>query len=139
MTRVMREFSDPVIGVLDGLTIPAERDMPRAAMEAQKLALVAAIVGDAVPAPASLAERVQLRLRTILGLFVMSAMLFMLALTCTVVAAGNGATKRVVEVTAATTMLTAAAVSAPSVMRSGGASRTLSRVAGHPPGALASG
>jgi hypothetical protein len=139
MTRVMRELSDPVTNMLDGLTLPPERDLPRGAMEAQKLALLAAIVDGASPEPASLAERIQLRLRTILGLFVMSVILFMLALTCTVVAAGNGATKRVVEVTAATTVLTAAALSAPSVVRSDGANRTVLRMAGHSSGALASG
>jgi hypothetical protein len=135
----MKELSDPVTNMLDGLTIPPERDLPRAAMEAQKLALFAAIVDGASPEPASLAERIQLRLRTILGLFVMSAMLFMLAVTCTVVATGTGATKRVVEVTAATTALTAAALSAQSVIRSDGSARTVLRVVGHPPGVLASG
>lgn len=134
----MRELSDPVTNMLDGLTIPAERDLPRRVMEAQKLALLGAIV-DASTEPASLAVRIQLRLRTILGLFVMSAMLFLLAITCTGVAAGNGATKRVVEATAATTVLTAVALSAPSVVRSDGPSRTVLRVAGHPPSALASG
>jgi hypothetical protein len=138
MTRVMRELPDPVANMFDGLTIPPERDMPRAAVEAQKLALLAAIVDGALPESPSLAARIQLRLRTILGLFVMSAMFFTLAVTCTIVAVGTGTTKRVVEVTAATTVLTAAALSAPSVVQPG-ASRTVLRVSGHPPGALASG
>jgi hypothetical protein len=135
----MRELSDRVTGVLDGLTIPAERDMPRAAMEAQKLSLLATIVGDALPESASLAERIQLRLRTILGLFVLSVMFVTLGVTCTVVAARNGATKRVVEATAATTVLTAAALSAPSIVRLDGAGGNVLRVAGHSPGTLASG
>jgi hypothetical protein len=139
MTRVMREFSDPVINMFDRLTIPPERDMPAAVKEAQKLALLAAIVDGALPEPASLAARIQLRLRTILGLFVLSAMFFTLAMTCTTVAVGTGTTKRVVEAAAATTVVTAAALSARSVVQSGGASRTVLRVAVHPPGALASG
>lgn len=137
MTRVMRELSDPVTSMLEGLTIPPERDLPRAAMEAQKLALLAAIADGAMPERASLAARIQLRLRTILGLFVLSAMFSMLAVTCTVVAAGTGTTKQVVELTAATTAVTAAALSAPSVLQAGG-TRSVLRVTG-PPGALASG
>jgi hypothetical protein len=139
MTRVMRELSDPVITVLDGLAIPPERDMPRAAMEAQKLALLAAIEDGASLEPASLAERIQLRLRTILGLFVMSAMFVTLAVTCTLVAAGTGTTKRVVEVTVASTVVTAVGLSVPSIMSSGSATWNVVRVAGQPPSALASG
>jgi hypothetical protein len=138
MTRMMRELSDSVISVLDGLAIPAERDMPRAAMEAQKLALLAAIVDGASLEPASLAERIQLRLRTILGLFVTLAMFVTIAVTCTLVAAGTGTTKRVVEVTAASTVVTAA-LSVPSVMQSGSATRNMVRLAGQPPSALTSG
>jgi hypothetical protein len=123
--------------MLDGLTIPAERDLPRAAMDAQKLALLAAIADGAVPEPASLAERIQLRLRTMLGLFVMSAMLFMLGVACTAVATGAGATKKVVGLTAATTAVAAAALATPSAMQAG-ATRSVLRVSG-PPGALTSG
>jgi hypothetical protein len=123
--------------MLDGLTIPPERDLPRAAMEAQKLALLAAIADGAVPVPASLAGRIQLRLRTILGLFVLSAIFFMLAVTCTVVASSTGTTKKVVELTAATTAVAAAALAAPSPMQAG-ATRSVLRVAG-PPRALTSG
>jgi hypothetical protein len=139
MTRVMRELSDPVINMLDRLAIPPERDIPRAAMEAQKLALLAAIVEGALPERASLAERIQLRLRTILGLFATLALFLAVALTCTVVAAGTGTTKRVVEVTAASTVLTAAALSVPSVIQSCGTNRNVVWVAGQPPCALASG
>jgi hypothetical protein len=131
----MRELSDPVTSMLDGLTIPPERDLPPAAMEAQRLALLAAIADGAVPERASLAERIQLRLRTILGLFVMSMVFFMLAVTCTVVATGTGTTKKVVGLTAATTAVAAAALSAPSVLQVGG-TRSVLRVA---PGALTSG
>ena len=138
MTVVMRELSDPVTHMFDGLVIPPERDMPRTAMEAQKLALLAAIVDGALPAPASLVARIQLRLRTILGLVVMCLVFLTLAVTCTVVAAGSGSTKRVVELTAATTVITAAAMAAPSFVPAG-ATRNVLRVAGHPPGALASG
>lgn len=138
MTVVMRELSDPVTRVLDGLAIPPERDMPRTAMEAQKLALLAMIVDGALPAPASLAARIQLRLRTIWGLFVMCLAFFTLAVTCTVVAAGSGSTKRVAELTAATTVITAAALAAPSFAQAG-ATRNVLRVAGHPPGAFTSG
>jgi hypothetical protein len=123
--------------MLDGLTIPPERDLPRAAMEAQKLALLAAIADGAMSERASLAARIQLRLRTILGLFVMSAMFFVLAATCTVVAAGTGTTKKVVELTAVTTAVTAAALSAPSVTQARG-TRSVLRVAA-PPGALTPG
>jgi hypothetical protein len=137
MTWVMRELSDPVTGMLDGLTIPPERELPRAAMEAQKRALLAAIADGAVPEQASLAERIQLRLRTILGLFVMSAMFLLLAVTCTVVAAGTGTTKKVVGLTAATTAVAAAALAAPSAMQVGG-TRSVLHVAG-PPNALTSG
>jgi hypothetical protein len=84
-----------------------------------------------------LAARIQLRLRTILGLFVMSAMFFVLAATCTVVAAGTGTTKKVVELTAVTTAVTAAALSAPSVTQARG-TRSVLRVAA-PPGALTPG
>jgi hypothetical protein len=65
----MRELSDRVTSVLDGLTIPPEREMPREVMAAQKQALLSAIVVEASREPASLSERIQLRLRTILGLF----------------------------------------------------------------------
>jgi hypothetical protein len=133
----MSELSDPVTTVLDGLTIPPERDLPRQAMKAQRGALLAAIADGAVPKQASLAERIQLRLRTILGLFVMSAMLFMLAVTCTMVATGTGATKKVVELTAATSAVTAAALAAPPALQGGG-TRSLLRMAG-PPSALTSG
>jgi hypothetical protein len=110
----MSELSEPTMNMLELLQVPAERDMPAEAMQAQKATLLAAIAG----AETSPAHRLQLRLRSMLSWLGFLALLgAVLAATCVVAVTGSADGKRVAELTAATGAITVVAVAGGPVSR----------------------
>jgi hypothetical protein len=88
-------------------------------MEARKELLLVAVADAARAEPPSLAEQIQLRLQTALGLFGLLVLICAsLVAACLVAVSASGSAKRVSELTAATGALTAVALAAPALSRS---------------------
>jgi uncharacterized membrane protein len=108
MTLVMSELSEPTMNALELLHVPAERNMPAEAMQAQKAMLLAAI---AEAETVSSARRLQRRLRSMLGWLGFLALLgAVLGATFVLAVTGSANGKRVAELTAATGAITVVAV-----------------------------
>jgi|GEM_PF-5660204 len=115
MTLVMSELGEQMTDLTEALRIPQEREMPRAAMEAQRRMLVAVVAQAGSEGALPLAKRLKSQLRSL------ATRLGLLALLCAICAIGGTAAmagkpgERVAALTAATgaTAIAAAAFRAP--------------------------
>lgn len=101
------------------VAVPAEREMPPAAREAQKRLLFTAIAAEADDQRASIGERMHLRLRHILGLLgLLLLACAVVGAACAIAASGSSHTRHVAELTVATSA-SAAALSLPALKSHG--------------------